>query len=276
MDKSVIILVVSREILEGAVLDRNAAFISNRVDDLGYRVRTIQVVDRVEGEMVAAMRWAIEQKPTFVLVTGGMGPSFDDNSRACVAKATGLPLREDPKALEYVRNSYQRLFAKGIVEDAEMTEERRRMAHVPAGAACYENPIGTGPAVQLAVGGTTVFLLPGVPAEMQRLFLLYVVPAMTATGPNTVRHHRQIDCNGSDESAISGVLRTVARHHTQVSFRTRVMGSNETRTIRIELVAEHADPVTLQDLLDRAEAEVRQTLGIEIPGSPTDVGRLTE
>src|SRR5262245_14382295 len=99
LDKSVIILVVSREILEGSVVDRNAAFIANRIDDLGYRVRTIQVVDRVEAEVVAAVTWALEQKPTFVLLTGGMGPQWDDNSRSCLAKATGLPLAEDPKAL---------------------------------------------------------------------------------------------------------------------------------------------------------------------------------
>ena len=102
MDKSVIVLVVSREILEGAVVDRNAAFIANRIDDLGYRVRTIQVVDRVESEMVAALRWALEQKPVFVIVTGGLGPNWDDNTRGCLAKAANLPLKEDQRALEQI------------------------------------------------------------------------------------------------------------------------------------------------------------------------------
>ena len=94
-DKSVIILVVSREILEGSVVDRNAAFIANRIDDIGYRVRTIQVVDRVEAEATAAIKWALDQKPTFVLLTGGMGPNWDDSSRGCLAKAAGLPLEEN-------------------------------------------------------------------------------------------------------------------------------------------------------------------------------------
>ena len=88
-DKSVIILVVSREILEGSVVDRNAAFIANRIDDIGYRVRTIQVCDRVEAEMVATMSWALGQKPTFVLVTGGMGPNWDDNTRAVEHQPAG-------------------------------------------------------------------------------------------------------------------------------------------------------------------------------------------
>ncbi len=176
--KNVIILVVSREILDGTVVDRNAAFMANRLGALGYRVRTIQMVDRVETEMVAAMRWALDQKPDCVLVSGGLGPMDDDSTRACAAKAVGLPLREDQKALEFVRASYRRLFALGLVDDAEMDAGRRRMALLPAGADCGENSIGAGPAVRLAVGTTTLFLLPGVPAELQRLFQTFVVPTI--------------------------------------------------------------------------------------------------
>ena len=223
-DKSVIVLVVSREILEGSVVDRNAAFIANRIDDIGYRVRTIQVVDRVEAEVTAAIKWALEQKPTFVLLTGGMGPNWDDSSRACLGRAAGLPLAEDPKALEHVRSSYRRLHAKGAVDDETMTDERRGMAMVPSGAVCHENLVGTAPAVQLRVGPTTVFLLPGVPAEMQRFFTLHVMPVMSAEGPNTVRGERQVDYHGHDESVISKALVELTRKHPLVSIRTRVQG----------------------------------------------------
>lgn len=274
MSKNVVILVVSREILEGAVVDRNAAFMANRIDSLGYRVRWIQVVDRVESEMVTAIRTALEQKPAYLLITGGIGPSFDDNTRACVAKATGLPLREDAKALEFVQNSYRRLFAKGAVDSPDMTVERARMALLPAGADCFENPIGTGPAVQLNVGTTTVFLLPGVPAEMQRLFLLFVVPTLTASGPTTVRGERAIDYHGHDESAISAVIGEIAAATPAVSLRTRVQGTEEARAIRITLVAEHTDPVELEELLDATETRLRQRLSIDIPARPTDAGRL--
>ena len=273
-DKSVIVLVVSREILEGSVVDRNAAFIANRIDDIGYRVRTIQVVDRVESEVTAAIKWALEQKPTFILLTGGMGPSWDDSSRACLAKAAGLPLAEDPKAVEYVRNSYRRLHAKGAVEDAEMTDERRGMASVPAGAVCHENLVGTAPAVQLRVGTTTVFLLPGVPAEMQRFFTMHVMPAMSVEGPNTVRGERQVDYHGHDESVISKALAALTKKHPQVSIRTRVQGVEGARTIRLNLVAEQEDPVQLADLLDKAEQDLRDTLGIEIGSRPTDASML--
>ncbi|MFY9344180.1 MAG: molybdopterin-binding protein [Planctomycetota bacterium] len=273
-DKSVIILVVSREILEGSVVDRNAAFIANRIDDIGYRVRTIQVVDRVEAEVTAAMKWALEQKPTFVLLTGGMGPNWDDSSRGCLAKAAGVPMVEDQKAIEYVQASYRRLHAKGVVDDAELSEARRGMAVVPKGAICYENSVGTAPAVQLQVGATTVFLLPGVPAEMQRFFTTHVMPVMSAAGPDTVRGVRQVDYHGHDESVISKALAELSTRHPLVSIRTGVQGIEGARTIRLMLVAEHEDAVKLNDILDGAERDLRARLGIELRSRPTDASML--
>lgn len=273
-DKSVIILVVSREILEGSVVDRNAAFIANRIDDIGYRVRTIQVVDRVEAEVIAALKWALEQKPTFVLLTGGMGPNWDDSSRGCLAKAAGVPLVEDPKALEFVQASYRRLHAKGAIDDAEMNDTRRVMAMVPKGATVHENTVGTAPAVQLRIGATVVFLLPGVPAEMQRFFSAHVMPVMSAEGPDTVRGERQIDYHGHDESAISRVLSDLAKRHPQVSIRTGVQGIEGARTIRLMLVAEQEDPVRLSEVLDGAERDLRDRLGIELRSRPTDASML--
>lgn len=260
-DNSVIILVVSREILEGAVLDRNAAFISNRVVELGYRVRSIQVVDREEGDVTAAIRWSLEKKPAYVMVTGGLGPSFDDSSRSCAAKAIGLPLREDSQGLEQLRKSYQRLYAKGAVDNPELNEERRRMAQVPAGSTCIENPIGTGPAVQIAVGETQLILLPGVPAEMQRLFLVNILPQMTAASPNWARGKRQVDFRTTDESSISQALRELTKSHPEVSFRTRVLGDGESRVLRIEIVAENEDQKTVDEWLNHAEAELRGQVG---------------
>ena len=273
-DKSVIVLVVSREILEGSVVDRNAAFIANRIDDIGYRVRTIQVVDRVEGEVTAAIKWALEQKPTFVLLTGGMGPNWDDSSRSCLAKATGLPLIEDKHAVEFIRNAYRRLHAKEVIADPELNEARRGMASVPSGSVCYENTVGTAPAVQLRTGSTIVFLLPGVPAEMQRFFSMHVMPVMSAEGPVTVRGERQIDYHGHDESAISTALMELTKKHPLVSIRTRVQGVEGARTIRLRLVTEHEDPVTLNEVLDRAEQDLRDRLGLDLHSRPTDASVL--
>lgn len=261
--KTVIILCVSREILEGAVVDRNAAFMAARVTDLGFRVRSMQVLDRVESEMVGSLKQALDDKPAYILVTGGIGPGVDDNTRACLAKAAGLQLAENRQALVQIAAAYRRMHAAAVIDDGDMNPDRARMAMVPEGSTTYENPIGTAPAVQLAVGPTTVFLLPGVPAEMQRLFLLHVLPALSKQGPQTIRRARNIDFPSRDESSLGRVLSDIARRHRGVHARTHVQGTNQDIVIRITLQAEHNDPVELDALLERAELDLRARLGLE-------------
>jgi nicotinamide-nucleotide amidase len=262
-DKSVIIICVSREILEGAVVDRNAAFMAGRIDGVGLRVRTILMVDRVEGEMVQVLKWALEQKPAFLVMSGAMGPNFDDNARACLSKAVGATPVRSQEALDCIESSYRRLHAKGMIDDPEIDPERERMIMVPPGAKCFENPIGSAPAVELAVGDTTVFLVPGVPAEMQAMFTHHVLPKMMAQGPSTVRKHRTVDCEGGDESTLSRILSTVQRHHAKVEVRTRMLGTSASPVIQITLQAEHHDPVELEELLEKAEMDLRSRLGLE-------------
>jgi len=270
--KNVYIFCVSRELLEGIVVDRNAAFMATRISDLGFRVRSIQVVDNVEEDMVHAFQAAMAQKPAFIITTGGMGPAFDDITRNCVAKAAGVALKSDERGMEMLSNSYRRLYAKGIVEDPAVNERRARMALVPEGSICHENPIGTAPAVRLKTGETTFFLLPGVPAEMQRMFGLYVHPALTAEGPGVVKEARHIDYYGRDESAISRLLEDLSRRHHGILSRARVQGTEEDINIRITLFGEHSDAEALDKALDDAEADLRARLGLEIRNSDAEAG----
>lgn len=270
--RNVFIFCISRELLEGLVVDRNAAHMASRISDLGFRVRSVQVLDNVEEEMVAAFRRVLEEKPAFVITTGGMGPGHEDITRDCIATASGIPLERNEGAVEMLSKSYRRLFAKGVVQDAEVNETRARMAMVPRGSVCHENPIGTAPAIRFRVGETTVFLLPGVPAEMQRMFGLYVIPAMTSEGPGVFKKARHIEYHGRDESAISLMLGDLSRRHQGIVGRSRVSGTEEDITIRITLFGEHSDEDALDKALGAAEDDLRARLGLEIVARTTSLG----
>lgn len=270
--KNVYIFCISRELLEGIVVDRNAAFMANRISDMGFRVRAIQVVDNIKEEMVAAMRTALAEKPAYIITTGGMGPAHDDLTRECVAEVAGVPLEQSDSGLEMLGNSYRRLHAKGIVEDASLNERRVRMAQVPRGSELHENPIGTAPGVRFESDGTTFFLLPGVPAEMQRLFGLLVQPRLEADGPGVLKKARHVDYYGRDESAISRLLEDLSRRHHGIISRARVQGTEEDINIRITLFGEHVDPEALESALDNAEADLRARLGLEVSGGGAEAG----
>lgn len=262
--KNVLIFCVGRDLLEGSVLDRNAHFMADRISDLAFRVRSITILDDVGDEMVEAFKNALAQKPAFILVTGGMGPGHDDLTRESMAKATGRPLKQDKQAVEMLAKSYRRWFAKGIVDNAELNDARLSIAEVPEGSICYENPIGTAPAVRLKIDETTIFLLPGVPAELQRLFTLYVVPALSSEGPGTLKKAVHVEWPRGDESALNRTLTDIGRHYPGISSRARIHGDDEV-SIRISLYGEHADEEELDKMLEKAEADLRARLGLELP-----------
>jgi molybdenum cofactor synthesis domain-containing protein len=263
-EKTVIIFCIGRELLEGLVLDRNAHFMASHVTKSGLRVRTIQVLDDIGEELVAAFRHAMALEPAYILVTGGMGPGLNDITRECAAKAADLPLVLDGTARQFLANSYRRLFAKGVVENADLTEDRLKMATIPSGAVCFENLSGTAPAVSFAVGKTTFFLLPGQPEELRRLFSQYVQPRLEKDGPGGYREAVHVDYPGGDESLISRMLGDLGRRHPKVHTRARLQGTEDDLTIRITLSVEGTDRHELQEQLGAAAADLRARLGLEI------------
>ena len=259
-DQTAFIFCIGRELLEGLTLDRNANFIAGRLSGLGFRVRTIQVLDDVEEEMVAAFQQALAAKPALLFTTGGMGPGNDDITRQAIAKAAGLPLVSDAKAAEMLKNSYRRLHARGIVEDAELNDERKRMAQVPKGATCYENPMGTAPAISLEVGPTLLFLLPGVSEEMQRMINDHALPTLQKLAGGRRRKTRVVEYPHRDESALGKLLQETSKRFPGVA--TQAHTSTDMQ-IKIVLSAEDADERTLDRRLQDAEADLRARFGLE-------------
>ena len=110
---------------------------------------------------------------------------------------------------------------------------------------------------------TTFFLLPGVPQEMQRLFDLYVIPALAADGPGIIKKAHHVEWPGGDESALKRILTDINRRFPEIHTRARLIGEDQLN-LRISLFGEHADESELDNLLSRAEADLRARLGLEV------------
>lgn len=237
---------------------------AKNVSEFGLRVRCISVIDDVIEEAVSAFRHALQAGPDYILVSGGMGPGLDDITRQCVAEAAGVELVLDGVAEEMLGKSYRRLLAKGKILDAELNERRLIMAKVPEGSSCYENPIGTAPALRFQAGETTFYLLPGMPEELRRLFVQMVAPDLEANRPGEQKQIRVINYPGADEAAISRMLDDLGRRHVGIKSRCRLQGSGDELNMRITLSARSTNMEQLADHLDRAAADLRARLGLEM------------
>lgn len=262
--KTAIIFCIGRELLEGLVLDRNAHFMAGRLNELGVRVVRISMLDDDEEEMVAAFKRALDKKLDYVFTTGGMGPGHEDMTRQAWAKAAGIGLERDARAVEMIEKSYRRLFASGVVGDQSLTEERLRMAMLPVGAEPFPNTMGTAPAVQLKVGATKVLMLPGMPEELRLMFTSYGAAMIQADAPGSVRESRHVKYPGRDESAITRLLGEISRRYHGVQCRARAQGSDAGNVIHITLYGESTSRESLKKLLDDAEADLRARLGMDL------------
>src|ERR1044071_3822694 len=125
------ILVIGDEILSGRTKDKNIGYIAEYLTAIGIDLKEVRVVADEEAAIVDALN-ALRHRYTYVFTTGGIGPTHDDITADCVAKAFGVTIDVDPRARKLME---ERFAARGV----GMNEARLRMARIPAGAELVEN-----------------------------------------------------------------------------------------------------------------------------------------
>jgi molybdenum cofactor synthesis domain-containing protein len=149
------LLVIGDEILSGRTKDKNIGYIAEYVTAIGIDLREVRIVPDVEAEIVAAVN-ALRTRYDHLLTTGGIGPTHDDITADSVAKALGVPIDYDPRAVAILEKRYGK---------ADLNEARMRMARIPAGATPIANPVSNAPG--FSVGN--VHVMAGVPTIMQAM-----------------------------------------------------------------------------------------------------------
>ncbi len=151
----VAIVTVGDELLAGRTTNTNATWLCERLDERGVRVERVTTLpDRVADIARVVNEYRAEYDA--VIVTGGVGPTHDDVTMDGVAAALGRPLEEHPEALQWLDE--QRGYAR-----QDLTEGT---ADLPKGARALHNEVGVAPGAALE----SVYVLPGVPAEMRGMF----------------------------------------------------------------------------------------------------------
>jgi molybdenum cofactor synthesis domain-containing protein len=194
------LLVIGDEILTGRTKDKNIGYIAEYLTDIGIDLREVRVVPDVEEEIVAAVN-ALRRRYTYLFTTGGIGPTHDDITADSLAKAFGVGIDHDPRAVAMLQERYQ---------PGELNEARLRMARIPDGADLIENPISKAPGFRLG----NVFVMAGVPAIMQSM-LDGIAPTLE-TGARMIIE--TVDAEGLAEGIYAEGLSRIASAHEGVSM----------------------------------------------------------
>ncbi len=172
MSLKIEILSTGDEVLNGAIVDANAAYIAREFEEKGIPVHRHNCVGDNVDTLVSIFK-EIGNRSDIALVTGGLGPTQDDLSAEAAGKAADVPLALDEKALRVV----ERYFIK---RNVLMKETNRKQAMLPESADMLDNPVGTAPGFSLKIDCCTFFFMPGVPHEMKKMLAEQVMPRVEA------------------------------------------------------------------------------------------------
>ena len=147
------LIIIGNEILSGRTQDKNLSYLANWLNEIGIQLSEARVIrdeEKVIIDTVNHLRSAYD----YVFTTGGIGPTHDDITSLSIARAFGVELEVNDKALSILKEYYK---------DGELTEARMKMTMIPVGAELVDNPVSKAPGFKM----DNVFVMAGIPSIMQ-------------------------------------------------------------------------------------------------------------
>lgn len=173
---TIAIVAIGTELTRGELHNRNAGWLADQLARLGHEVTEMVTVDDDDDRIIETFSRLAEAHEA-ILCTGGLGPTTDDRTTACVARWVEKPLVRDEAQLAAIRELFE---ARGLI----MSESNTKQADFPEGGTVLPNGFGTAPGFFVDAGrrhgsGTCrAFFMPGVPMEMEQMFRSGVLPAL--------------------------------------------------------------------------------------------------
>lgn len=149
------LVVIGNEILSGRTQDKNINYIAGKLVERGIALVEVRVIPDIEDKIIATIK-SLKPEVDYILTTGGIGPTHDDITAECIAKAFGVPFEMNPQAFEILEKHYGA---------GEFTPARQKMAMIPKGAALIANPVSAAPGFIV----NDVYVMAGVPRIMQAM-----------------------------------------------------------------------------------------------------------
>lgn len=191
-------LAVGTEVTDGQIIDRNSAWISQRLARVGVKVVEHRAVADDRVDIARALR-ELSTRVDLLFVTGGLGPTTDDFTRDILAECFARPL-------EYNEESWQQILAKFKARGTPVSSTQRQQCYFPRGARILENPAGTanGFCFDVEPKGVRVYALPGPPSEVAAVWEKNLVDESESWVPSVRRDVLHIyRCLGKGEGELS-------------------------------------------------------------------------
>lgn len=190
------IITIGDELLIGQTIDTNSAWMAQELNKIGIWVhRRIAV-----GDVWKDIWQTLDEESKLseiLLITGGLGPTADDITKPLLCQYFGGKLVVDPDALANVKNIFENILKRPLIE------RNLKQAEVPDVCTVIQNKRGTAPGMWFEKEGRIFISMPGVPHEMKGMMRHYVLPAFQEKWQLTPIVHRTLLTAGIGESFLA-------------------------------------------------------------------------
>jgi nicotinamide-nucleotide amidase len=253
------LLAIGDEVLRGEVSNSNGVFLAERLFEAGFELAE-QIVVPDEPRAIRAALVRLRTDMDVVIATGGLGPTEDDRTVDVVADLFGTGTVPDEPSLGAMKKRF-------ATHGFEMTPNNLRQVRIPVGAKALPNSAGIAPGFVVRLGAGEAYFLPGVPREMERMFLDEVAPRLQrrlaeyGTPPPVVRTWHVYGMGESHiDHRLAGLL--TGLEGVTLHFRT----SHPVNHVKVVVrgrsgTGSDEGEETAQQMMDRIEAELRKRIG---------------
>jgi nicotinamide-nucleotide amidase len=293
------LLSIGNELLSGTIANSNAQWISSKITQAGGLVKRITTVGDSISEISAAAKESIQRNPDWLIISGGLGPTYDDKTLQGLSTALGQELALDPEALEMLRKSYALHKQRLVSSDKRLNETRLKMARIPTGSTPIQNPVGSAPAVYIELKNgvgrdagresgeitrkTRIVCLPGVPKEMEAVFSRNILPQIKKSIGKYYFVESMFEAIGASESMLAPTLSKLVNSYPSdelylkthpKGYKTNVSRNQRIRSrpkLNIQLVSKGKD----KSQVEARNATVLKALKKEVHGLSGEISLLT-
>ena len=156
------IVATGSELISGLVQESNSKFLAENLSSFGIKVNNIYICGDDKENIKKTIKTAAKNAD-LIFITGGLGPTKDDQSKEAFAEAFDLKLKYVKEIEDKLKNFFCR-------HNSKMTSNNLSQAYIPQGAEIINNEKGTAPALKVKLQAKIFYLLPGVPAELKYVF----------------------------------------------------------------------------------------------------------
>ncbi len=247
------IITIGDEILIGQIVDTNSAWIAQKLNTIGLRVKQISSVSDDRQHILTALAEA-HQRADVILITGGLGPTKDDITKKTLAEYFGVGLVENKQALENVERIFRRL--RGTL--TELLDVNKQQALVPENCEVIINKNGTAPGMWFNNDGKIYVSMPGVPHEMMYMMEESVIPKIKASLKLPFIVHKTILTAGEGESYLA---EKIADIENSLPPFIKLAYLPKLGQVRLRLSAYGDDEILLNDRMNEYVAKIVERVG---------------